>query len=91
MWTNNHVFIADCGQEEDGVEPWIIIVAILGGLILLAIIILVIIRIIIELRVSCDLYNYNVFTTYLLHFLQYCVEFRQWKRESKRARFPTVF
>lgn len=40
----------DCGEEEEGVEPWIIIVAILGGLILLAIIILVIIRVIIELR-----------------------------------------
>ena len=40
----------DC--SDDGVEPWIIIVAILGGLILLAIIVLIIIRLIIELRVS---------------------------------------
>ncbi|XP_065897542.1 integrin beta-1-like [Dysidea avara] len=38
----------DC--SDDGVEPWIIIVAILGGLILLAIIVLIIIRLIIELR-----------------------------------------
>ena len=47
------MLIVDCGEGDDeGVAPWIIIVAILGGLILLAIIILVIIRIIIELRVS---------------------------------------
>ncbi|XP_065896194.1 integrin beta pat-3-like [Dysidea avara] len=38
----------DC--SDDGVEPWIIIIAILGGLILLAIIVLIIIRLIIELR-----------------------------------------
>ena len=61
--------------------------AILGGLILLAIIVLVIIRIIIELRV-----RYLVITrTCNVHMLsQYCVEFRQWKKELERARFAKV-
>ena len=74
-------------------EPWIIIVAILGGLILLAIIILIIIRIIIELRVShfvVIIYTYNIFTACFICF-QYCVEFRQWKKELERARFAKVF
>ena len=61
----NIVFITDCGSDDEGVEPWIIIVAILGGLILLAIIILVIIRIIIELRVSII----NKFIMYLMFLL----------------------
>ena len=46
------IFIADCGKDEEGVESWIIIASILGGLILLTLIVLVIIKIIIELRVS---------------------------------------
>ena len=46
------IFIADCGTDEEGMEFWIVIVSILGGLTLLTLIVLVIIRIIIELRVS---------------------------------------
>ena len=84
-------FIADCGQDEDGVEPWIIIVAILGGLILIAILVLIAIRIFIELRVSHFVVICTQYIYCLLHFLQYCVEFRQWKKELERARFAKVF
>lgn len=45
-------YIVECSKEEEVVEPWIIIVSILGGLMLIAIIVLIIIRITIELRVS---------------------------------------
>ena len=60
------IFVVDCGEDEEGVEPWIIIVAILSGLILLAILILIIIRVIIELRVS-TFYDYQYM--YIIHCL----------------------